>query len=200
MAETKKTKKKAVKKTPQKRVLADSKKKKVIKKKVVKKTVKKEVKKEVKKVVKKVIKKEIEKVISKPLKKVFNKYFETIGRRKTSQARIRFFTQGDKEIEINGKPSNLYFVIPELQKIIESPLKTISFSEKFKISVKVKGGGIHSQAEAVRHGISRALCLLNPYFKKNLRKEGFLTRDSRMRERKKFGLKRARRAPQWSKR
>jgi len=194
MIKAKKIIKKTDKKTPKKRDSANIGKKKIIKKKQEKKVdiVKKETKKEPKK--------EVKKVISEPSKKSPVKYFETIGRRKTSQARIRLFTQGDKEIKVNEKSFDVYFITSDLQKIIQSPLEVISSKDKFRISVKVKGGGIHSQAEAVRHGISRALCLLNPYFKKKLKKAGFLTRDPRMRERKKFGLKRARRAPQWSKR
>ena len=180
MVEAKKTIKKVNKKTPKKRVLSNTKKTKVI----------------LKKKTKKIIKKEVKKFATKSSKKSPAKYLETIGRRKTSQARVRLFTQGDKkEIKINEKPFDTYFVTPELQKIIESPLKVVDSLDKFAISIRVKGGGIHSQAEAVRHGISRALCLLDPSFKKKLRKKGFLTRDSRMRERKKFGLKRARRAP-----
>ncbi len=128
------------------------------------------------------------------------KYFEAVGRRKTSRARVRLYTQGEKKIEVNGKPYNSYFETLELQKIVESPLEAIKASSKFKVTASLKGGGSHSQAEALRHGVARALCLLNPYFKKKLRKAGFLTRDPRVRERKKFGLKRARRAPQWSKR
>ena len=191
MIKVKKTIKKIDKKTPKKRGSTDIKKKKIVKKKQEKKVDK------VKKTVKKEPKKGIKKVISEPSKKSSIKYFETIGRRKTSQARIRLFTQGNKEIKVNEKSFDVYFVTSDLQKIIQSPLEIIKSLDKFRISVKVKGGGIHSQAEAVRHGISRALCLLNPYFRKKLKKEGFLTRDSRMRERKKFGLKRARRAPQW---
>lgn len=190
MIKVKKTTKKIDKKTPKKRGSTDIGKKKIVKEKQEKKVDK----------VKKTVKKEPKKVISKPSKKLSVKYFETIGRRKTSQARIRLFTQGNKEIEVNEKSFDAYFVTSDLQKIVQSPLEVIKSLDKFRISVKVKGGGIHSQAEAVRHGISRALCLLNPYFKKKLKKEGFLTRDPRMRERKKFGLKRARRAPQWSKR
>ncbi len=128
------------------------------------------------------------------------KYFEAMGRRKTARARVRLFTQGQKEIKVNEKPYKTYFPFSELQRIVESPLESIKCLEKFGVSIHLKGGGFHAQAEAARHGVSKALCLLNPYFKKKLRKEGFLTRDSRMRERKKFGLKRARRAPQWSKR
>lgn len=159
---------------------------------------KKKVKKE--KVKKKIIKKEIVKKEEKKEKVDIKKYFEAIGRRKTARARVRLFTQGKKEIKVNEKPYKTYFPTDELQKIIESPLDNIKCLEKFGVSIYLKGGGFHAQAEAARHGISRALCLLNPYFKKKLRKVGFLTRDSRMRERKKFGLKRARRAPQWSKR
>lgn len=129
-----------------------------------------------------------------------NKFFEAVGRRKTSRARVRLYTQGEKKIDVNDKSYSDYFKTTVLQKIVESPLETIKSLDKFRISASIKGGGIHSQAEALRHGIARALCLLNPYFKKRLRKAGFLTRDPRVRERKKFGLKRARRAPQWSKR
>lgn len=145
-------------------------------------------------------KKTVKKERAKKEKLVPVKYFEAIGRRKTAQARVRLFTQGQKEIKVNEKPYKTYFPTNELQKIIESPLESIKCLEKFGVSIHLKGGGFHAQAEAARHGISRALCFLNPYFKKKLRKSGFLTRDSRMRERKKFGLKRARRAPQWSKR
>ena len=128
------------------------------------------------------------------------KYFEAVGRRKTASARVRLFTRGKKEILINDKPYREYFPTKELQEIIISALEKMKALEKFNVSVKVKGGGFHSQAEAVRHGISRALVKFNLDFKKRLRRVGFLTRDPRMRERKKFGLKRARRGPQWSKR
>ena len=128
------------------------------------------------------------------------KYFEAVGRRKTATARVRLFTQGEKNIIINEKPYDVYFPTKELQFIVSSPLEVINSLGKFGIKVKVKGGGIHAQAEAARHALARALEKLNPYFHKRLKKAGFLTRDARMRERKKFGLKRARRAPQWSKR
>ena len=127
-------------------------------------------------------------------------YFESLGRRKTSAARVRISEKGEKGIFINDKPYQAYFPSLELQEIILSPLKMMSCLDTFRISVKVNGGGIHSQAEAVRHGVARALVLFNADFRKRLKKAGFLTRDSRMRERKKFGLKRARRAPQWRKR
>ena len=127
-------------------------------------------------------------------------YFESMGRRKTSAARVRISVKGDKEILINDKSYQFYFPSLELREIALSPLKMMNCLDKFRILIKVSGGGIHSQAEAVRHGIARALVLSNADFRKRLKKAGFLTRDSRMRERKKFGLKRARRAPQWRKR
>ena len=128
------------------------------------------------------------------------KYIETIGRRKTATARARIWTRGDKEILVNDKPYKSYFTIPELQQTITASLEKMKCFDKFKVSIKVKGGGVCSQAEAVRHAIARALVLFNPDFRKRLKKAGHLTRDPRMRERKKFGLKRARRAPQWKKR
>lgn len=128
------------------------------------------------------------------------KYFEAVGRRKTSTARVRLFTQGKKGIVINEKLYTDYFPISSLQKTIEEPVEKLKCQEKFAFTIIVKGGGLTGQAEACRHGISRALILLNPYFRKRLKKTGLLTRDPRMRERKKPGLKRARRAPQWSKR
>ena len=153
-----------------------------------KKTIKKEIKKQV-------VKKEIKKKTVKP-----DRYFEAVGRRKTAVARIRLFTQGKKELLINNKPYKEYFSISEIQQIAISALKKMKCLDIFRVVVKVKGGGYHSQAEAVRHGTARALVEFNPNFRKRLRKVGYLTRDPRMRERKKFGLKRARRAPQWSKR
>ncbi len=128
------------------------------------------------------------------------KYFETVGRRKSARARVRLFTQNKKDITVNGRPYEKYFPVFTWQKIVESPLEKLNCLGKFGVNAQVSGGGVSAQAEAVRHAISRALVLLNPYFKKRLRKSGYLTRDPRMRERKKFGLKRARRAPQWSKR
>lgn len=136
----------------------------------------------------------------KPHKIAVEHYFKAVGRRKTSVARVRLLTAGDKEILINGKSLNSYFPTVDLQEIILAPLKLMNCLDKFRVIIKPAGGGIHSQAEAVRHGIARCLILFNKDFRKRLKKAGFLTRDSRMRERKKFGLKRARRAPQWRKR
>ena len=128
------------------------------------------------------------------------KYYEAVGRRKTAIARVRLFTKGDKSFLVNEKPLSHYFPSSELQKIVVSPLEIMKCLDKFQILTIVKGGGLSSQAEAIRHAISRALTLFNPDFRKRLKKAGFLKRDPRMKERKKFGLKRARRAPQWQKR
>ena len=129
-----------------------------------------------------------------------SRYFEAVGRRKTSVARVRLYTKGDKVIIVNGKDLSEYFKTLPMQKTVNSSLDRMKSTGRFRITVVVKGGGINSQAEAVRHGITRALVVFNPEYRKRLRKAGFLTRDSRMKERKKFGLKRARKAPQWSKR
>lgn len=148
-------------------------------------------------------KKEVKKIEKKPAKKAKPKptpYFEAIGRRKTAVARVRIWTRGEKIFLVNDKPYQEYFPTLELQEIALASLGKMKCLDKFKVSVKVKGGGIHSQAEAIRHGLARALVKFNPDFRKRLKKAGFLTRDPRMRERKKFGLKRARRAPQWQKR
>ena len=128
------------------------------------------------------------------------RYFEAIGRRKTAIARVRLYTRGEKLFLVNGKPCNVYFPSLELQQLAQSALNKMNCIDRFQIQVLVRGGGFHAQAEAVRHGTSRALVLFNPDFRKRLKRAGFLTRDPRMRERKKFGLKRARRAPQWQKR
>ena len=128
------------------------------------------------------------------------RYFEAVGRRKTAVARVRLQTQGSKVILINDKTSDKYFPVLEWQQIIQEPFKIAACLDKFRVVVKVKGGGLHAQAEATRHGIARALIKFKSEYRQLLKKAGFLTRDSRMRERKKFGLKRARRAPQWKKR
>ncbi len=129
-----------------------------------------------------------------------DRYFEAIGRRKTSVARVRLFTRGEKEFLINNKSCEKYFVFPEDQQTATSSMRKMKCLDKFRVSIMVKGGGRHSQAEAIRHGTARVLVIFNQNFRKRLRKAGYLTRDPRMRERKKFGLKRARKAPQWAKR
>lgn len=127
-------------------------------------------------------------------------YFEGIGRRKTSTARVRIFNKGGESILVNEKKYSEYFPTQELRSIAEDALNKMKLPDKFKITAKISGGGIHSQAEALRHGISRALVKFNADFRKRLKKAGFLKRDPRMKERRKFGLKKARKAPQWSKR
>ncbi|HQB18443.1 MAG TPA: 30S ribosomal protein S9 [Candidatus Pacearchaeota archaeon] len=129
-----------------------------------------------------------------------DRYFEGTGRRKTSVARVRLYTKGDKDILVNDVDYKEYFKIADHQLIILDSLEKMKSIGRFRVVATVKGGGIHSQAEAIRHGIARALVEFNPDYRKRLRKANFLTRDSRMKERKKFGLKRARKAPQWSKR
>lgn len=134
------------------------------------------------------------------------RYYEAVGRRKTSVARVRLWTVHPSEsaesgnFTINGKKHTEYFITPELRCVSEMSLRKMKSFNRFQVSVLVKGGGIASQAEAVRHGIARSLVMFDFNFGKKLRRVGFLTRDPRMRERKKFGLKRARRSPQWSKR
>ena len=129
-----------------------------------------------------------------------DRHFEGTGRRKTSVARVRLYTKGDKDILVNDVDYKEYFKIADHQLIILDSLEKMKSIGRFRVVATVKGGGIHSQAEAIRHGIARALVEFNPDYRKRLRKANFLTRDSRMKERKKFGLKRARKAPQWSKR
>lgn len=141
--------------------------------------------------------KEIKKEKKAPKKKI---YFGATGRRKTAVARVRLFTQGENIILINDKPIDIYFPNLEFRETIKAPLAQTKSLDKFRITSVVKGGGLSAQAEALRHGIARALVLFNSDFRKKLKKAGFLKRDPRMRERKKFGLKRARRAPQWAKR
>ena len=135
------------------------------------------------------------------------KYFQGIGRRKLSTARVKIFvfagkkvSKAEPEIVVNGKPYREYFTLLELKEIVASPLKAVSPDGISKVSVAVRGGGIRGQAESVRLGIARALVLKDQEFKKTLKDLGYLTRDARMVERKKPGLKKARRAPQFSKR
>lgn len=136
------------------------------------------------------------------------KYFSGIGRRKLAVARVRIFSTGPKkqnaakeyEISINEKPYTDYFCLPSLKEIVVSPLNSAGLKLVLAISIKVRGGGIKSQAEAVRLGLSRALVKYDENLKKTFRDLGYLTRDARIVERKKAGLKKARRAPQWKKR
>ena len=127
------------------------------------------------------------------------KYFEAVGRRKTAVARVRLFNK-KIGIKINDKDYKEYFKMPRQYLVVEAPLEIMKFKDEMGATIKVRGSGLSAQAEAIRHGLARALVIYNADFKKRLRRAGFLTRDSRMVERKKYGLKKARRAPQWSKR
>lgn len=131
------------------------------------------------------------------------KYFEGVGRRKTSIARVRVFpsTGTRNTIVINDKDIKDYFVDADTRHKISEVLDHADIKEnKFKITIKVNGGGINSQAEAIVQGLARAIMKSNEALRKPLKKEGFLSRDARIKERRKFGLKKARKAPQWSKR
>ena len=127
-------------------------------------------------------------------------YFYGTGRRKSSVARVHLFENGTGKITINGRDIDDYFGLETLKLIVRQPLITTETLGKVDIVVTVAGGGVSGQAGAIRHGVSRALLLLNPEFRAALKAAGFLTRDPRMKERKKYGLKAARRAPQFSKR
>ncbi|MBI3442934.1 MAG: 30S ribosomal protein S9 [Candidatus Sungbacteria bacterium] len=128
-----------------------------------------------------------------------DRYFEAVGRRKSAIARVRVFTRAG-DFSVNGKPYEQYFTTIELRNIVEDSLKKMKLLGRFRVSAKMSGGGMHGQAEALRHGLARCLVKFNPDFRKRLRRAGFMTRDPRVKERKKFGLKKARRAPQWAKR
>ena len=131
------------------------------------------------------------------------KYFEAIGRRKTATARVRVFVATKSTFVVNEIDAKEYFKTDEERRIVIEPLNIINDIEKggkFAITVKVQGGGTHSQAEAVRHGLARALLLVNGELREELKAKGTLKRDPRAKERRKFGLKKARKAPQWSKR
>lgn len=129
-----------------------------------------------------------------------NRYIEAVGRRKTAIARVRITPAAKGSFTVNEKDVKDYFVTGELQMIAQEAISKGEVGEKFAVSVHVNGGGIHSQAEAVRHGLSRTLVMRDENVKNTLKKLGFLKRDSRQVERKKFGLKKARKAPTWSKR
>ncbi len=127
-------------------------------------------------------------------------YYYGTGRRKTAVARVRVHPNGDGRIIVNGRDASAYFGRETLMAAVRAPLRLLELGDQFTISVKVVGGGVSGQAGAVRHGVSRALVRADENFKPALRRAGFLTRDPRMKERKKYGLKRARKAPQYTKR
>jgi small subunit ribosomal protein S9 len=127
-----------------------------------------------------------------------SKYIEAVGRRKTSVARVRIHTSTKNHITVNDKELESYFPLADMQNTIKQPFAEVS--GKFKVTAVLKGGGVHSQAQALRHGIARALVSSDEMLRKTLKKAGYLKRDPRAKERRKFGLKKARKAPQWSKR
>ena len=128
------------------------------------------------------------------------KYYYGTGRRKSSVARVRVYENGTGNITINGRDIDNYFGLDTLKLIVNQPLVAADLVGKVDLVVTVAGGGVSGQAGAIRHGLSRALLQLNPEYRATLKAAGYLTRDPRMKERKKYGLKAARRAPQFSKR
>lgn len=134
------------------------------------------------------------------------RYYEAVGRRKRATARVRLHTarlQDSAEagnITVNNQPYKTYFPTERLQLLVEEPLRKLKSLNRFRATVRVSGGGIHGQAEAARHGLARALVNFDANFRKRLKRAGYLRRDPREKERRKYGLKKARRAPQWQKR
>ena len=122
------------------------------------------------------------------------------GRRKSSVARVKVLPNGTGKITINKRDINDYFPLETLRQIVKQPLVLTSMEEKVDVVVNVYGGGLTGQAGAIRHGITRGLVELNEAYKPELKKAGFVTRDARKKERKKYGLKKARKAPQFRKR
>src|SRR4051812_34328295 len=125
-------------------------------------------------------------------------YTEAVGRRKTASARVRITPAKTTSVTVNGKAADEYFPLKQMVSTLLSPIQTVGAT--YLVTAKVSGGGHKAQAEAVRHGISRAIIMLVPEQRKDLKVKGYLKRDPRAKERKKFGLVAARRAPQWSKR
>lgn len=129
-----------------------------------------------------------------------SKYIEAIGRRKTATARVRLTEASKSSFSVNDKAVDEYFPTKEMQVVAREALDKSGIKAEFLITVRVSGSGIHSQAEAVRHGLARVLVLRDADMRSSLKKIGFLKRDPRAKERKHFGLKKARKAPTWSKR
>ena len=128
------------------------------------------------------------------------RYIEAVGRRKTAIARVRITPSAKASYVINGKTLEGYFPIKETQITATEALATSKVTQKFDISVLLKGGGVNAQADAMRHGVARALIEYDKELRARLKKAGHLKRDPRAKERRKFGLRKARKAPQWSKR
>ncbi|MGB8816194.1 MAG: 30S ribosomal protein S9 [Minisyncoccia bacterium] len=132
--------------------------------------------------------------------KVSKRYIETVGRRKTSIARVRITPSTKSSFTVNGKTLDEFFKTEKLKMIGTEAIKKFPLTSDFTITAKIIGGGSNSQAEALRHGLARAIIIYDATMRKDLKKAGFLKRDPRSKERRKFGLKKARKAPQWSKR
>lgn len=128
------------------------------------------------------------------------RYIPAIGRRKNATAQVRLTPDSKMTYVINDRALDEYFTVEELQKIVRSPFSTVETKDDFMVSVVVKGGGIRAQADAIRHGIARALTKYNEELRGDLKSAGFLKRDPRRKERKKPGLLKARKRPAWSKR
>ncbi len=128
-----------------------------------------------------------------------NTYYYGTGKRKTAIARVRLYS-GEGPVVVNGRPMEEYFPRLAHQLAVMNPLRLTATEGSFHSMVSVAGGGMTAQAQAIRHGLARALVILSPDFRVPLKQAGFLTRDARVKERKKYGLKRARKAPQWTKR
>ncbi len=128
------------------------------------------------------------------------RYIEAVGRRKTAIARVRATEGSRSSFLVNEKELQTYFPTESLRLTASDSLNKAKIAAKFKITAKVSGGGVSAQAEAIRHGIARILIIYDAELRKKLKKAGFLKRDPRAKERRKFGLKKARKAPQWSKR
>lgn len=133
-------------------------------------------------------------------KSTTKRYVEAIGRRKTATARVRLTPATKHSFLVNDKEGHEYFQTAELKAIMHGAFENTKIEQHYEVSAHVTGSGIHSQAEAIRHGISRALVEIDAEMRGELKKLGFLKRDPRAKERRKFGLKKARKSPQWSKR
>lgn len=129
-----------------------------------------------------------------------NKYIEAVGRRKTSTARVRITESSKPTFIVNNLEAKIYFKTEEQRRLVNDPILKGKPNKKWSIEARVSGGGIHSQAEAVQHGLARALVASDAEFRPKMKVLGYLKRDPRAKERRKFGLKKARKAPQWSKR
>lgn len=127
-------------------------------------------------------------------------YYYAVGKRKTSVAKVRLFPNGEGKVEVNGKPANEYFTVSTQLGTVLEPLKVVEQDKNVNVTVQVMGGGTTGQAQAIRHGIAKGLLVMDEKFRPPLKRKGFLTRDARKVERKKPGLKKARRSPQWAKR